>query len=152
LLSFRSFWRQSRQKDKKAEFLGLAFPRTLLVNPISCPDLCGFAPLREALPGLYQQSPLWGGLRVREGTWFPHTPHSGGVCWFFDEVEKPTNPTAKLWHAAACVFSVRKQHTKQVIPVEGWRSPQGMRGLPPSNLFVRRSRTTSTLEKTYDLA
>ncbi len=33
--------------------------RTLVVTPISCPDLCGFAPLREALPGLYHQSPGW---------------------------------------------------------------------------------------------
>jgi hypothetical protein len=31
--------------------------RTLLVNTISCPALCVFAPLREALPGLYHQSP-----------------------------------------------------------------------------------------------
>ena len=41
---------------------------------------------------------------VREGTWFPHTPHSGGVCCFFDFVEKTTNPTAKLWHAATSVL------------------------------------------------
>jgi hypothetical protein len=41
-----------------------------MVNTISCPALCVFAPLREALPGLYHQS-LKG---EREGTWFPHTP------------------------------------------------------------------------------
>jgi len=29
-----------------------------MVNTISCPALCVFAPLREALPGLYQQSPI----------------------------------------------------------------------------------------------
>jgi hypothetical protein len=40
----------------------------------------------------------------REGTRFPHTPHSGGVSQFFDFVEKTTNPTAKLWHADAYVF------------------------------------------------
>jgi hypothetical protein len=28
-----------------------------MVNTISCPSLCVFAPLREALPGLYHQSP-----------------------------------------------------------------------------------------------
>jgi hypothetical protein len=44
--------------------------RTLMVNPISCPALCVFAPLREALPGLYHQSPKG----EREGTWFPHIP------------------------------------------------------------------------------
>jgi hypothetical protein len=27
-----------------------------MVNTISCPALCVFAPLREALPGLYHQS------------------------------------------------------------------------------------------------
>jgi hypothetical protein len=32
-------------------------PMTLMVNTISCPALCVFAPLREALPGLYHQSP-----------------------------------------------------------------------------------------------
>ncbi len=26
------------------------------------------------------------------------------MCWFFDDVEKPTHPTGKLWHAAACGF------------------------------------------------
>jgi hypothetical protein len=31
--------------------------KTLLVNTIFCLYLCVFAPLREALPGLYQQSP-----------------------------------------------------------------------------------------------
>ena len=45
-----------------------------------------------------------GHLWVREGTWFPHTPHSGGVCCVFDFVENTTNPTVKLWHATACVF------------------------------------------------
>ena len=39
----------------------LPHKKTLMVNPISCPGLCGFAPLREALPGLYQQSPKMGG-------------------------------------------------------------------------------------------
>jgi hypothetical protein len=39
---------------------------TLMVNTISCPALCVFAPLREALPcpalpGLYQQSLTWEG-------------------------------------------------------------------------------------------
>jgi hypothetical protein len=42
-----------------------------------------------------------------------------GFGVFFDEVEKTPNPTAKLWHAAPCVFAVRKQHTIQVKPVEG---------------------------------
>jgi hypothetical protein len=55
-----------------------------------------------------------------KGTWFPHTPHSGGFCGFFDEVEKNQNPTAKLWDDTRLrAFSaVRKQHTKQVKPVE----------------------------------
>jgi hypothetical protein len=59
-----------------------------------------------------------GGLREREGTRFPHTPYYGGVWCFFHEVEKTPDPTVKLWHAAACIFAVRKQHTKQVTPVE----------------------------------
>jgi hypothetical protein len=34
----------------------------------------------------------------------PSQPDDGGVCRFFDFVEKATYPTPKLWHAAACVF------------------------------------------------
>jgi hypothetical protein len=45
---------------------------TLLVNTIFCPDLCVFAPLREALPGLYQQS-----QSGCEGTRFPRAPCGG---------------------------------------------------------------------------
>jgi hypothetical protein len=32
-------------------------------------------------------------LRVCEGIRFAHAPLSGGDCWFFDDVEKPTIPT-----------------------------------------------------------
>jgi hypothetical protein len=39
---------------------------TLLVNTICCPALCVFAPLREALPGLYQQSPTRGEGELRK--------------------------------------------------------------------------------------
>jgi len=59
-------------------------------------------------------------LWVREGTWFPHTPPYGGVCWFFDFVEKPANPTTKLWHAAPCVF--RRAQAKPTAGDPHWGS------------------------------
>jgi hypothetical protein len=38
-----------------------------MVNTISCPALCVFAPLREALPGLYHQSLDGRGVRGEGG-------------------------------------------------------------------------------------
>jgi len=52
------------------------------------------------------------------GTWFPHTPHSGGVCCFFDFVEKQQTPRQSCGTRLRAFFAVRKQHTKQVTPVE----------------------------------
>jgi hypothetical protein len=45
-----------------------------MVNTISCPALCVFAPLREALPGLYHQSHKGGrGIAAR----LPEAPRPG---------------------------------------------------------------------------
>jgi hypothetical protein len=58
---------------------------------------------------------------MRMGTRFPHTPHSGGVWGFLDEVEKTPNPKphCKAVGTRPCAFfAVRKQHIKQVKPVE----------------------------------
>jgi hypothetical protein len=63
-----------------------------------------------------------------EGTWFPHTPHSGGVYYFFDEVEKTNKPHGKaLARGSVRFIRLRKQHTIQVKPVEGGTPLRGMR-------------------------
>jgi hypothetical protein len=54
-----------------------------------------------------------------EGNWFPYTPHSGGGWCFFDFVEKnQQTPLQSRGTRLRAVFAVRKQHTKQVTPVE----------------------------------
>jgi hypothetical protein len=57
---------------------------------------------------------------VREGTRFPHTPHSGGVCCFFRlRRKKQHTPRQSCGTRLRAFFAVRNQHTKQVKPGEG---------------------------------
>jgi hypothetical protein len=58
--------------------------------------------------------------REREGTWFPHAPHSGGVwCFFRRSRKKQHTPLQSCGTRLRAVFAVRKQHTIQVKPGEG---------------------------------
>ena len=82
-------------------------------------ELChtmGHTPSSRDWPAPLNGCHLW----EREGTRFPHAPHSGGVCWFFDEVEKPTNPTAK-----GCMREPGSLIHLHVTPAEGAKAQSG---------------------------
>jgi hypothetical protein len=65
----------------------------------------------------------------REGTWFPHTPILVGCVGFSTSSKNQHTPLQSRGTRQRAFFAVRKQHTKQVTPVED-KKPGSAGGSP----------------------